>query len=157
FKRTFTEPYPPRMEKQLSEAGVVAIHGRARFVNPNSVEVAGEVLEAKHIAIAAGARPATLGIPGEKHLITSEQFLDLNELPHSMVFVGGGYIAFEFANIAARAGSQVTILHRGKRPLELFDPDLVDRLVVHMRSIGIDVQLNSPVSAVERPDAGVLV
>jgi pyruvate/2-oxoglutarate dehydrogenase complex dihydrolipoamide dehydrogenase (E3) component len=45
-------------------------------------------------------------------------------LPRKILFIGGGYIAFEFAHVAALAGSQVTVLRRGSRPLALFDPDL---------------------------------
>jgi glutathione reductase (NADPH) len=58
---------------------------------------------------------------------TSTQFLELDDLPPRIAFVGGGYIAFEFAHMAARAGVQV--LHRGTRPLQKFDPDLVAQLV----------------------------
>ena len=72
-----------------------------------------------------------LNVPGSENIITSDQFLELrdNNLPDRIVFVGGGYISFEFAHIAARAGAKVTIIHRGKQPLEHFDPDLVNRLV----------------------------
>ena len=66
------------------------------------------------------------------------------------MFVGGGYISFEFAHIAARAGAKVTILHRGKQPLEHFDPDLVNMLVQRSRDIGIDVQLQSAVEKIDK-------
>ncbi|MFL6401847.1 MAG: FAD-dependent oxidoreductase, partial [Nitrososphaeraceae archaeon] len=71
-------------------------------------------------------------------------------LPDKIVFVGGGYISFEFAHIAARAGAKVTILHRGNLPLEHFDPDLVNKLVQRSRDIGIDVKLRATVSNVDR-------
>ena len=70
-----------------------------------------------------------MNIPGEELLTTSTQFLELDRLPSDIVFVGGGYIAFEFAHIAARAGARVQIVHRGAHPLERFDPDLVGKLV----------------------------
>ena len=89
-------------------------------------------------------------IPGTENLITSDQFLELDELPRKILFVGGGYIAFEFAHVAARAGSQVTILHRGSRPLTLFDPDLVDQLVKRTRELGIDVHLGTQAVEIER-------
>jgi glutathione reductase (NADPH) len=155
FKRTFTDPVPQAREKAFAEAGIVALHGRARFTGPAAVRVADQTLEARHVVIAAGARPAPLHIPGEELLITSDEFLDLDELPRRIAFVGGGYIAFEFAHLASRAGAQVTILHRGARPLELFDPDLVDRLVARTRRLGVDVRLGAPVRAVEDVD-GVL-
>src|SRR5881396_2421239 len=71
--------------------------------------------------------PAPMRFPGSEYLTTSEQFLELDTLLPRLVFVGGGYISFELAHVAARAGARVTILHRGPRPLQGFDPDLVDR------------------------------
>lgn len=76
--------------------------------------------------------------------------LDLDQLPPHILFIGGGYIAFEFAHVALRAGSQVTIVHRGARPLSLFDPDLVDQLVARTRELGIDVQLGTEAVGIEK-------
>jgi glutathione reductase (NADPH) len=73
-----------------------------------------------------------------------------NNLPDRILFVGGGYISFEFAHIAARAGAKVTVLHRGKQPLEHFDPDLVNKLVQWSRDIGIDVRLQAAVKRIDK-------
>ncbi len=136
FKRTFTDPVPEQNEQSFAEAGIITRRGRAHF---------------------AGACHADLGIAGEELLTTSTQFLDLEELPRRIVFVGGGYIAFEFAHIAARAGAQVQVLHRGSRPLEKFDPDLVSMLVQASRELGIEVQVNRAVTAIERQGDHLLV
>jgi hypothetical protein len=109
------------------------------------------------VLIATGARPATLDIPGEELLTSSAGFLDLDELPPRIVFVGGGYIAFEFAHLAVRAGAEVTVLHRGERPLERFEPELVDRLAAVTREVGIDLRVEHDVAAVERSDDGLKV
>ena len=149
FKRTFTDVMPGRVEGGLEKAGVVTLHGTARFLSPNVVRVGDRELHARYIHIATGARPATLGIPGEDLLITSTQFLDLESLPERIAFVGGGFISFEFAHIARRAGaSEVTILHRGERPLPAFDPDLVDLLVERTRELGIVVRFPACVDEV---------
>lgn len=157
FKRKFTRPVPASREKTFVKAGIIPFHGAARFIDKNAIQVGGDVLAGRFILIATGAKPRTLGIPGEEHVTTSDQFLELEELPQRIVFIGGGYISFEFAHVAARAGSKVIILHRGTRPLSRFDPDLVDRLVTASREIGIDVQLNTDVKAVERSASGVVV
>ena len=94
-----------------------------------------------------------LNIPGEDNIRKSDQFLELNELPSRFVFVGGGYISFEFAHIAARAGANVTILHRGARPLDNFDPYLVEMLLQRTRELGIDVRLQTKVEAIESSKA----
>jgi len=155
FKRGFVEPVPRRRERALESSGARLFHGAARFVGPTAVQVGEEVLEARHVHIATGAEPAPLEIPGREHLIDSEAFLELERLPETLVFVGGGYIAFELAHVAARAGARVTILHRSARPLAGFDPDLVDMLVERTRSLGVDVRLGAEVASVERRGEGL--
>lgn len=150
FKRSFTDPVPRRREEDFARRGIDAFHGRARFTGPNSVAVDNLDLSARHILIAAGARPVPLGIPGEDLIITSTQFLELDALPSRIVLVGGGYIAAEFSHIAARAGSRVTILQRGDRILPLFDPDLVGLLMDKFNELGIEVQTRSEVRRVEK-------
>ncbi len=157
FKRTFTTPVPQGREEQLRQAGIAAFHGRARFTDAHTLQIGDETAEARRVVIAAGAAPARLNIPGEEHLIDSEQFLELNALPRRIVFVGGGYISFEFAHIAARAGAAVTILHLDSRPLAAFDPDLVGALVRRTRALGVQVELDSPVRAIERTAEGLAV
>ncbi|MHB8718600.1 MAG: dihydrolipoyl dehydrogenase family protein [Candidatus Dormibacteria bacterium] len=150
FERTFVDGVAKSSEDGFREAGIRAIQGRAHFVGATSLVVGDETLVGRHVVVAAGARHAPLGIPGEEHLTTSTQFLELTELPRRVAFVGGGYIAFEFAHVAARAGAQVHVLHRGARPLEGFDADLVGQLVEATAELGVDVQLRTTVTAVER-------
>jgi glutathione reductase (NADPH) len=153
FKRSFTEPAPAMVEKSFARSGIDAYHGRARFRGPRSVEVAGEALDGRFILIAAGAVPMRLGMPGEEHIITSTEFLELDHLPERIVLVGGGYIAAEFSHIAARAGAKVTVLQRADRMLPRFDPDLVGWLMEKFREIGVEVRLKTRVMAIEK-DAG---
>ena len=95
FKRTFTGPLPRNREDAFVKAGGATFHGRARFVGPSTVQVGQEVLEGRYVVIAAGQKPADLKIPGVEQLTTSEQFLELDELPGRILFIGGGYIGFE--------------------------------------------------------------
>src|SRR5256712_5064519 len=157
FKRSFTDPVPKSREDGFLRAGMVACHGRARFVGPRAVQVGDDVLEGRSILVATGARPVALKIPGEERVTTSDQFLELEGLPRSVAFIGGGYISFEFAHIAARAGAKVVILHRGARPLDLFDPDLVDQLVERTRALGIDIQLNAEAQEIKKTDGGLTI
>ena len=150
FKRTFTAPAPQRTEDGFRKAGIHFFHGVASFAGPNSLQVGADLLQAKHVLIATGAKPQRVDIPGEELLTTSDQFLELDSLPRCIIFIGGGYISLEFAHLSARAGSQVTVLHRGERPLEAFDPDLVQRLLQRTRELGIDVELGAAATAIER-------
>jgi glutathione reductase (NADPH) len=157
FKRSFTDPVPRRKEESFEKMGVHAFHGRAHFVGPKTVEVKGDVLDGDHIVIAAGAKPAELRITGEQNLINSTQFLNLEELPKKIVFVGGGYIAMEFAHVAVRAGAQVTVLHRGNRVLKGFDADLVELLVHRTRELGVIIHTDTAVEAVEQTSHSFIV
>src|SRR5262249_17444289 len=132
-----------------AKMGVAEFHGLARFVGPTTLAVGSDRLTGRHIVLAAGSVPGPLGFPGAERLVTSDGFLDLERMPAQVPFVGGGYISFEFAHVAARAGAQVTILHRGPRPLEGFDPDLVDMLVRRSRELGIQVEVGIEVRGVE--------
>jgi glutathione reductase (NADPH) len=149
FKRSLVDSTPARTEQAWAKMGVEQFHGRARFVGPTTLVVGAERLTGRRVLIAAGAMPAPLKFPGAERLITSEEFLNLDELPPRIVFVGGGYIAFEFAHVAARAGAEVTILHRGTRPLEGFDPDVVDLLVRRTRELGVRVEVDTEVRGLE--------
>jgi glutathione reductase (NADPH) len=157
FKRTFTDPVPEDREKGFQEAGIATFHGIARFVAPDTIRVGDHVLTARSIVIAVGARPRTLRIPGEEFLTTSEQFLQLETLPRRIAFVGGGYIAAEFAHVAARAGAEAAIIHRGKRPLKGFDADLVAQWQKATTEAGVRLELNAAVSAVEKRDNRLIV
>ena len=150
FKRTFTDPVPHNTEKALREAGIDVFVGTPRFTGNLQIEVNGEQLQGKKVHIAVGAAPAKLPIEGSQHLITSDDFLELEELPRRVLFVGGGYISFEFAHIAARFGAVVTILHGNDHPLAIFDPAIVDTLLDATKAAGIAIELNSAVQKIEK-------
>lgn len=157
FKRTFTDPVPEKMEQRYREKGIDTYHGKARFVGKNTLQVADDVLEGKHILLASGAEPIKLNIPGEQHLMDNEGFLALEMLPKRIVLVGGGFIAAEFSHIAARAGVRVTILQHAERMLKEFDPDLVGWLMASFEGLGIDVQTKTSVERIEKTPAGYQV
>ena len=150
FKRSFTDPFPAKRESELREAGVATYHGAARFADRTTIVVGSERLTARNIVLATGAHPAPLRLRGEELLTDSTDFLDLDRLPKRIVFIGGGYIAFEFAHLAARAGASPVILQRGPRVLAGFEPGLVDAVVAAGAGIGIDVRTGVNVSEVER-------
>ena len=157
FKRSFTDPVPESRRRKYAELGIDAREGRARLAGRAAVTVNGATLHARHILIASGAEPVPLPIEGAELLATSDDFLSLERLPRRIGLVGGGYIAFEFAHIAARAGAQVTMFQRGERALPQFDPELVDALIMHSRRLGIDVRLGCEVGALRKGRDGVVM
>ena len=153
FKHSFTDKVPGGREASLQKSGVATYHGTARFIDANTVQIGDQQLRAQQFILATGAQPRRLQIPGEELLLDSTAFLDLTELPADMTFIGGGYIAFEFAHLVARCGVKARIVHRGARPLENFDADLVAHLVAASREAGIEILLETAVLGIEQlPD-----
>ncbi len=148
FKRTFTDPVPASRESALEKAGIETLHGTARFVADDRLVVGQRELSGKHFVIAAGSGPRPLEIPGDDLVISSTEFLELETLPSRIAFVGAGYISLEFAHIARQAGAEVFVLGGGA-PLPGFDEALVERLLSHSRTIGIDIRLDANVTKIE--------
>lgn len=157
FKRSFTDPVPENREKAFADRGIDTFHGHARFTSPNALDIEGLAIEADHILIASGAEAVPLGITGEEHLVTNEDFLALETLPSRIALIGGGYIASEFSHIASRTGARVTIFQNGDRMLNQFDPDLVSWLMDKFEALGIDVRLEAEVTAIEKTTEGFRV
>jgi Pyruvate/2-oxoglutarate dehydrogenase complex, dihydrolipoamide dehydrogenase (E3) component, and related enzymes len=153
-KKTFTDKHPEQNEKGYRDAGVDTYHGIVSFEDESTLIVGEKKITAKYIVITTGSKPRRLNIPGEEYLVTSEEFMELSELPKKILFAGGGYISFEFAHIAARAGCDVTILQRGDRVLKEFDPDLVDMLVKASENAGIHVIKGKELKNIEKTPDG---
>ncbi len=77
FKRTFTDRMPSRVEGSLNKNGIETLHGSARFVSPNRLEIDDALFEGRYVLIATGARARDVDIPGAEHMIDSTQFLEL--------------------------------------------------------------------------------
>ena len=135
---------------------VTVFDGRARFVGPRELEVgAAETITADRIVIAAGSRPAVPDLPGlssvEFH--TSDTVMRLAELPKSMIIIGGGYIAAEFAHVFSAFGTSVTVMNRSEVLLRREDAEVAKRFT-DLLSRRVDVRLNTSVTSVEKTDDG---
>ncbi len=150
FKQSFVDAMPPKIEKGYKKNGIDTYHSSARFLSEDTLQVGEISIKAKKIVIATGAKARLLEFEGGELAQSSTDFLNIQELPKSMLFIGGGYIAFEFAHIAARSGSEVTIVHRGKNPLENFDQDIVKHLVAATKNLGIKLILETEVTKIEK-------
>lgn len=157
FKQEFVDSMPPKIEKGYEKNGVDTYYQSAKFISKNQLQIGNETIEADKIVIATGSKPRVLDIPGGDLALTSTDFLNFEKLPKSLLFIGGGYIALEFAHMAARYGCKVTIIHRGSKPLENFDPFIVDQLVEATKQLNIDLVLETDVTAVEKTEKGFSV
>ena len=138
----------------LRDSGVTLLEGRGRLIDRNTVEVAGKRLTAAAILVATGGRPHLPRLPGIEHAITSNEALDLMQLPERVAVVGGGYIAVEFAGIFAALGVKVVQLLRGDTVLRGFDQDVRVTLAEEMMRKGIDIRCETVVRSIERGAKG---
>jgi glutathione reductase (NADPH) len=152
-KNKFTDGIPQNTVRGLQDSGIDFIEGRARFLDPQAISVSQDRLEARYFVLATGAVPMRLPIDGHELMMTSSEFLQLDDLPAQIVFIGGGFISFEFAHFAARLGgaeTRCTILEVASRPLAPFDGEMVDHLVAASAGEGIDVRCNVKITAIEK-------
>lgn len=137
-------------ERLLADAKVTTLRGRARLVDPHTVEIDGERHTAARILVATGGRPVRPPIPGAELGITSEEALDDTVVPGHVTIVGGGYIAVEFAGIYHGAGAEVAVVVRGDGILRGFDDDVRKHLDDELCRRGIDIRRKSLPTLLER-------
>lgn len=123
-------------ERGFDNNGVERVYEYARFIDPHTVEVAGERYTAPHILIATGGHALYPNIPGSEYGITSDGFFELDEVPKRTAVIGAGYIAVEVAGVLNALGSDTHLFVRKDRPLRTFDKDIVDVLVDEMAKSG---------------------
>lgn len=150
FKATFTEPIPQGTHDKFNKQGIECLHGKARFTAPHKLVVGDDEVHADHIIIATGGKPAPLDFPGADLLVTSDGFLDMDELPQEIVIVGGGYIGAEFAHIACVLGTKVTVLAADESPVAKFDRDLNDMMAKAATKRGMDLHFSTKATKVEK-------
>ena len=138
--------------RNVEKAGARVFQTRAILADPHTVLLApgASRVTAKVILIATGGHPVALDVPGAEHAITSNEAFQLPGLPDTILVVGGGYTAVEFASIFAGLGVKTILLYRGSKILRGFDEDLRDGLTVEMLKRGIEVRLNAEVAAIAR-------
>lgn len=154
FQNQFTDPVPESTRKKLDDAGIDFIIGQPEFQKDGTLKIENATISAAKFVIATGGRPADLNFPGSEFLTQSDQFLELDEMPGRVLFVGGGYISMEFAHVALRCGSKVTVVDRGERILKQFDQDLAEPLCKYSRDAGINIELNRRIDSVTKVDDG---
>lgn len=150
FKRSFTKTIAPGTESRLLDLGIQLYHQSPEFRDDHTLSVEGKTSKADKIVIATGRVPRVLDFKGSGYLKTSDDFLNLKKIPKSIIFIGSGYIGMEFAHMAARAGSKVTLIDHGDRPLKQFDSDLVSHLTDTSTAMGINFIFNSKIKKIEK-------
>lgn len=141
-------------ERILRDNSVEVLKGSAVLADSHTVEVGGRTATAEKILLAMGGWPDMPQIPGIEHAVTSNEALDLGELPQRVVIVGGGYIAVEFAGIFNALGVDVTIVIRAANVLRGFDEDVREALAVELENKGITIRRETVVRSIEKTQTG---
>jgi pyruvate/2-oxoglutarate dehydrogenase complex dihydrolipoamide dehydrogenase (E3) component len=143
--------------QSLEEAGYGVVPGTATFVDAHSVLVGDKQLSGDRILVATGSRTAVPRIPGIEDIqwIDHVSALELDEVPESLLIVGGGPVGLEFAQIFARFGSRVTIVNTGPQIAARADTEAAAELQAALEEEGIDVVLNGGVDSLARRGNGI--
>lgn len=142
----------------LANSGVETFDQRARLLDANTVELAdGSRKTAKTILIATGGRPVVPDVEGADLGITSNEIFHLEKLPKSILIIGGGYIACEFAGIMNGLGVETTQYYRGAQILRGFDGEARGLIADEMKQNGVDLHTGTNILSMEKTDQGIRV
>ncbi|MDG2072568.1 MAG: glutathione-disulfide reductase, partial [Pseudomonadales bacterium] len=138
----------------LDNAGVTHFDGRARIVDEHTISINDVTVTTDKILIATGGWPTVPEFPGNEHVITSNEAFFIEPLPATVLVVGGGYIAVEFAGIFAGLGVDTTLSYRGPMFLRHFDEDVRQFVKEELTKKGIDLRFESLVTEIIKKEDG---
>lgn len=156
-KRDFTTNHSEKLVHKYKKAGIDHLFGMASFTGESTVMVGSEEFSFGMAFIATGSKPIILPFAGFEHVCDNECFLDLDELPSDVLFIGGGYISVEFANIANAFGANTTIVQMDDRLVPSFEPEIVAVLARSLTDRGIKVLTGARVDRIEKEGNGYRV
>ncbi len=139
---------------------VPVIHGKAKFIDANTLEIDGELrISGDNIVIATGSRP--FHPPGvdfnHPFIFDSDTILDLQEKPQSITIYGAGVIGCEYASMFRNLGIKINLVNTRSKLLEFLDDEIIDALAYHMRDSGVLIRHNETMSRIEGCDDGVVL
>lgn len=152
-KNTIVQTLRDGVATLLGKPGITLIEGEARL-HKDAVSVGEQTYTAPLIIIATGSKPRLLPIPGTELAMTSDELLDIDNLPQHMIIIGGGVIGMEFAHIFSSLGCQITVVEFCKEILPPFDSDIAKRLRTSLTRRGIKFVLSAAVTSIARDGAG---
>ncbi|MCJ1430889.1 hypothetical protein MMC27_000239 [Xylographa pallens] len=163
-KRDIVDSFRSGGETRTQSAGVDILMGEAHFIDSKKLSVkmnddSIRAVTAEHIFINTGERPSIPQLAGlesipAEHRLDSTTIQELDEVPLSLLVLGGGYIGLEFGQLFRRLGSQVTIVQRSSQLLPREDPDIAASMLDILREDGIKVHLSTTAVSISPPPAG---
>ena len=149
-------------QAQLSRNNIDVLTGQGSFLDPTHVQVENSrgktQYEAPHVIIATGTKPAVSPrVPlNGRNIISSDQVLQMPEIPRTLIVVGGGVIGVEYTCMFATLGVRVILIEKRPRLLEFADAEIVEALSYHLRDSRVTMRLSEEVESVEEVGTGVV-
>jgi NAD(P) transhydrogenase len=145
---------------QLARNGIEVLTGVASFKGPNNIQVTSvrgsNEITGDKVVIGTGTKPAAsskVKINGQT-IINSDQVLEMQNLPRTLIVVGGGVIGVEYTCMFAALGIRVTLIEKRPRLLEFADQEIIEALSYHLRDHRVTMRLNEEVESVEEVEGG---
>jgi pyruvate/2-oxoglutarate dehydrogenase complex dihydrolipoamide dehydrogenase (E3) component len=152
-KQTLIREFAEYRQEQLQSDRFTLYRQSARFLDPDTIALEdGTRLTADHILIATGSTVTTPPIPGlaEAPIWTSDDVLDLDHIPESIIVLGGGIVACELAQFLNRIGSRVIQIQRSPRLLKAFPTEASNTLARAFTDAGIELYTNTQIQSITR-------
>lgn len=157
YKKQYIGAMPAALEGLFAQFGFDLIKGSAEFIDKNTVKVGGETYGAKHFVIGTGQTYIPLDIPGKEYFHDSREFLDLDEIPDHVTFVGAGIISMEFASLCLALGKKVDIVTLTNATLEQYPQEYAEKIVEKMKKQGANFVFGAHISAIEKNGEGYVL
>lgn len=150
YKKSEIGKFPVGMTMMFEMSNIKLLRGHGELDDRNTIRVGDKTITSNYIVIGSGEHPNRLDIEGKEFLHDSREFLDIDEFPKRIVFVGAGIISMEFASIALKMKSDVTVVQYNDRALGQYPEKYVNKLIDKMKSEGADFKFNESVVKVEQ-------
>ena len=142
YKKKVINPMSDGLKQMFERAGIDIHMGHGILQDAHTVEVEGQTFTSDKFVVATGQHSNALDITGSEYMHTSRDFMDMEEMPKRITFIGGGIITFEFASIAVKTGAEVHIVNHSDDVLGGFHRGHVDKLTRKLESEGIQFHYN---------------
>lgn len=142
-------------QQALHQSGVQLLKGHVQFIDAHTLAVEEQKYTANKILIAVGGKPVKPDIPGIEYTITSDELLNVEQLPKQIAIIGGGYIGVEFASILRGFGCNVTVMNREACILKGFDDDVQSLVREGLMQRGIQSLCNTTTDKITQTPEGI--
>ena len=149
--------YEKDLPETFEQIGISVITGAASFLDHHQIKINGRTLSADKFIIASGTQPLIPPIDGlqDVEYLTNENLYELDDLPESIVIMGGGVDGLEYASAFGRLGVKTTLVEMGSRLLPMIEPELTNTLSRILESDGIRLLTGAKVVSLRRGQEGI--